>query len=132
MKKIFTFVLLSIFTMMSVNATTETTLWEGATEINWGDSNVKIEAAKFADVPVGSSITMYFQIVDMPDNYHCLRVTTPWWEGAPDFVPQVDGLTQEQSPYTFTFKASDKSNVETTGAMLFVGYGYKLTKVTYK
>ena len=69
---------------------------------------------------------------DMPDNYHCLRVTTPWWESAPDFVPQVDGLTQEQSPFTFTFKASDKSNVETTGAMLFVGYGYKLTKVSYK
>ena len=132
MKRIFTFVLLSIFTMMSVNATTETTLWEGDVNVNWGDSNVKIEAASFANIPVDASITMYFQIVDMPENYHCLRVTTPWWEGAPDFVPQVDGLTQEQSPYTFTFKASDKSNVETTGAMLFVGYGYKLTKVSYK
>ena len=129
MKKIFTFVLLSIFTMMSVNATTETTLWEGDVNVNWGDSNVKIEAASFANIPVDASITMYFQIVDMSEGYHCLRVTTPWWEGAPDFVPQVDGLTQEQSPYTFTFKASDKSNVETTGAMLFTGYGYKLTKI---
>jgi hypothetical protein len=129
MKRIFTFVLLSIFTMMSVNATTETTLWEGDVNVNWGDSNVQIEAASFANIPVDASITMYFQIVDMPDNYHCLRVTTPWWEDAPDFVPQVDGLTQEQSPYTFTFKASDKSNVETTGGMVFTGYGYKLTKI---
>ena len=114
----------------SYRATLETTLWEGAVDINWGDSNVQLTAEQLENVPVGSSIIMYFQIVDMPDNYHALRVTNAWWDA--DMVPQIDGLTQDLSPYSFTYKAADKASIERTGAMLFVGYGYKLKKVTYK
>lgn len=119
-----------LITTGSYRATSETTLWEGGVDINWGSSNVQIDKDKFADIAVGATIAIYFQIVDMPENYHALRVTTPWWDA--DYVAQVDGLSQDQSPYTFTYSAADKANVERTGGMLFVGYGYKLTKVTCK
>ena len=57
----------------------ETVLWEGSTEINWGDANVNISADVMAAVPVGATIRLVYEMADMPDGYHALRITTPWW-----------------------------------------------------
>ena len=32
-----------------------------------------------ADVPVGATVRLYYEMADMPDGYHALRITTPWW-----------------------------------------------------
>lgn len=105
----------------------ETTLWEGATNINWGDANVFISAADMANVPVGATVSLYYEMIDA--EYHSLRVTNEDW--SKDIVPQVDGLADIPSPYEFEFTADHKAIADAKG-MLVTGFGYKLTKVTVK
>ena len=108
-------------------APAETTLWEGATDINWGDANVFISAADMANVPVGATVSLYYEMIDA--EYHSLRVTNEDW--SKDIVPQVDGLADIPSPYEFEFTADHKAIADAKG-MLVTGFGYKLTKVTVK
>jgi hypothetical protein len=112
----------------------ETVLWEGGKEINWGDSNVQISAESLANIAVGTTIQLYYEMVDMPDGYHALRITTPWWgDNAEDqIVAQFDLTADTANPFEFTYSEANKSIVDERGGMLIVGYGYKLTKVTYK
>ena len=133
MKKIFTMVMLSIFTVMSAQAD-ETTLWEGSTDINWGTSNVLIASATMADVPVGATIRLYFELVDMPENYHAMRITTNWWGDNPEdqVVAQFDLNPSTPNPFEFTYTTENKSIVDTREGMLIVGYGFNLKKVTYE
>ena len=110
----------------------ETTLWEGSVEINWGDSNALIAAEDLADVPVGATVRLYYEMADMPDGYHALRITTPWWgDNAEDQVVAQFDLTEETpNPFEFTYTEANKTIVNERGGMLIVGYGYRLTKVT--
>ena len=114
-------------------APAETTLWEGGIEINWGDANVTVSAADMANVPVGATVHVYYQMADMPDGYHALRITTPWWgDNAEDqIVAQFDLTADTPNPYDFTYTEANKAIVDERGGMLLVGYGYKLTKVTF-
>ena len=106
-------------------APAETTLWEGATDINWGDSNVFLSAEQMANVPVGSTVHLFYEIIDA--EYHSLRVTNQDWTS--DIVAQVDGIDAISSPYEFTYTADSKAIADAKG-MLITGFGYKLTKVT--
>ena len=109
----------------------ETGIWEGATDINWGESNVAVSTEALAAVPVGATIQVYYEMVDMPDGYHAMRITTPWWgDNAEDqVVAQFDLTADTPNPYEFTYTEASKAIVDERGGMLIVGYGYKLTKV---
>ena len=113
-------------------APAENILWEGSIEINWGDSNALIAAEDLADVPVGATVRLYYEMADMPDGYHALRITTPWWgDNAEDQVVAQFDLTEETpNPFEFTYTEANKTIVDERGGMLIVGYGYRLTKVT--
>ena len=130
MKKIFTLVMLSILTVVNVNAA-EKTLWEGSKDINWGESNVLIASADMADVPVGAKITLSYELVDMPEHYHAMRITTNWWGDNPEdqVVAQFDLPAETPNTFVFTYTEANKAIVDVREGMLIVGYGYKLTKV---
>jgi len=115
-------------------APAETSLWEGSTDINWGESNVQIPAESLADVPVGATICLHYEMIDMPDGYHALRITTPWWgDNAEDqIVAQFDLTADTPNPFEFTYTEANKAIVDERGGMLIVGYGYRLSKVTVK
>ena len=108
-------------------APVETTIWEGATDINWGDSNVFVSAEEMAGVPVGATVSLVYEIIDA--EYHSLRVTNQDWSS--DIVPQIDGFDTYTSPYEFTYTADHKAVADAKG-MLVTGFGYKLTKVIFK
>jgi hypothetical protein len=112
----------------------ETVIWEGSTDINWGESNVNVSAEALATVPVGATIHLYYDIIDMPDGYHAMRITTPWWgDNAEDqVVAQFDLTADTPNPYEFTYSEANKAIIDERGGMLIVGYGYKLTKVTFE
>ena len=59
--------------------------------------------------------------------------TTPWWgDNAEDqIVAQFDVTADTANPYDFTYTEANKAIVDERGGMLLVGYGYKLTKVTF-
>jgi hypothetical protein len=102
-------------------------LWEGETNINWGDANVFISAEDMANVPVGATVSLTFDIIDA--EYHAMRITNQDW--SKDIVPQIDGFENQPNPYEFTYTADHKAIADANG-MLITGFGYKLTKVTFK
>ena len=106
---------------------TDTTLWEDGVNINWGDSNVFLSAEEMAAVPVGATVSLYYDIIEA--EYYCLRVTNQDWSS--DIVAQIDGFNAYPSPYEFTYTAAHKAIADAKG-MLVTGFGYKLTKVTFK
>ena len=112
---------------------TETMLWTGEKVINWGDSNVLITPQEMAAVSVGATICLYFER-DGSAEYNALRITTPWWgdEAADQLVAQFNLTADIPNPFEFTYTEADKAIVDERGGMLIVGFGYKLTKVTYK
>lgn len=106
----------------------EKVLWEGDRTINWGDSNVQLTPDMLAGVSVGATIVLGYQMIEA--DYHALRITNIDW--SKDIVAQVDGI-QDSYPesYEFEYTADVKSLVD-GGAMVITGFGYKLTKVSYK
>ena len=106
----------------------ETSIWEGSCVINWGDSKVELTADMMKDVPVGSTIYVYFNVPEA--EYHALRITDDWWSY--DLLPQVDGMEGQPNPYTFVYDDAGKAAVEQTGKALITGFGLEITKVTYK
>ena len=106
----------------------ETTIWEGSCVINWGDSKVELTADMMKDVPVGSTIYVYFNVPEA--EYHALRITDDWWSH--DLLPQVDGMEGQPNPYTFVYDEAGKAAVEQTGKALITGFGLEITKVTFK
>jgi hypothetical protein len=85
-----------------------------------------------AAVPVGAKINIYYEMIDA--DYHCLRITTPWWGDNPEdqVVPQFDLTDETPKPYSFTYTEDNKAIVDAREGMLIVGFGYKLTRVTYE
>ena len=105
----------------------ENVIWEGDTEINWGDSNVQIDAALMAAIPAGATIRLEYELIEGSE-YYAMRITTPAWDM--DLVEQFD-LAGMNSPYEFVYTADRKAIGDANG-MLIVGFGYKLTRVTFE
>lgn len=116
------------------SAVGETTIWEGATELNWGTVNVRIETAQMAVVPEGATIRVYYN-ASQETEYSALRITTAWWGDPPtletDLVLQFDARAQA-SPLVFTYDSRCKGLVDARDAMLIVGFGVTVTQVTYQ
>ena len=116
--------LTEVTTMVSA----ETTIWTGPVTLDWNADLVKVDASVMAQVPVGATIFVYYDVIAA--DYHAMRVTTPWWDF--DFLPQVDGMENQPNPYSFTYTEDGKKKVEETGAMSVVGFGLDITKITFK
>lgn len=113
---------------MSGNAPAENLVWEGAVDINWGDSNLQLTSEMMEVVPVGATLILGYQMIEA--DYHALRITNIDW--TKDIVAQVDGIEDSYpESYELEYSADVKSIVE-EGAMVITGFGYKLTKVSYK
>ena len=106
----------------------ETTIWTGPVTLDWNADLVNITKETMAEVAVGSTILVYF---DVPDaEYHSMRITTPWW--GDDLVSQIDGMQDVPSPYSFTYDDRCKGIVEMVGSWSVVGFGLNINKITYK
>lgn len=110
----------------------ETVLWQGDLSINWGEANVAVGAEALASAPVGSKICVYYELVEA--EYHAFRITTPQWgdNSEDQLVPQFDLTADTPNPYVFDYTEACKALVDGRGGMLIVGFGYKVTKVTFK
>ena len=106
----------------------ETTLWTGSVIINWGDAGVQVSKDIMAQVPIGSTIFVYYNVPEA--EYHALRITDLWWGF--DLLPQVDGMASQPNPYSFTYTDEGKKRIEETGGMLVTGFGLEITKITFK
>ena len=106
----------------------ETTIWTGAVTIAYDAELVKVTADVMNAVPVGATIYVYFDVVEA--DYHQMRIITPWWDY--DIVAETNGMEGQPNPYSFTYEAADKENVDRTGAMSIVGWGISITKITFK
>lgn len=107
-------------------------LWQGCESINWGDNNVVIPAEALADVEVGTTIYVKYNVPEA--EYHSLRITTPWWgdNAEDDLVLQFDITEETGNPFAFVYTAACKALVEERGGMLLVGFGYDLQEVYYE
>ena len=106
----------------------ETTIWTGSVTIAYDAELVKVTADVMNAVPVGATIYVYFDVVQA--DYHQMRIITPWWDY--DIVAETNGMEGQPNPYSFTYEAADKENVDRTGAMSIVGWGISITKITFK
>ena len=106
----------------------ETTLWTGSVIIAYDAELVKVTADVMNAVPVGATIYVYFDVVEA--DYHQMRIITPWWDY--DIVAETNDMDGQPNPYSFTYEAADKENVDRTGAMSIVGWGISITKITFK
>ena len=118
-------------TEVTVIVSAETTLWEGPVDLAWDADLIKVTKEEMAQVAVGSTIFLYFEVLDGAE-YYALRVTTPWWD-VNDLVSQIDGANTLPNPYSFTYDEKCKNFVDNCGdAMCVVGNGLKIIKITYK
>lgn len=110
-----------------------TVLWEGdPVTIDWNADLCKLTAEEMADVPVGATISIYY---DTPEaEYHAMRITTPWWGDNPEdnLVAQFDLTEETPNPFEFTYDQHCKALVDERGAMSLVGFGYRVSKITFK
>jgi hypothetical protein len=111
----------------------ETVLWEDSpVTIDWNVDLCKLSTELMAAVPVGATIYVYY---DMPEaEYHAMRITTPWWGDTPDdnLVAQFDLTEETPNPFEFTYDQHCKDLVDERGAMSLVGFGYRVSKITFK
>lgn len=120
-------------TVAEVNTivSSETTLWTGPVALAWDADAIKVTSDEMAQVAVGSTIYIYFEVQGDAE-YWALRVTTPWWD-VNDLVPQIDGANTLPNPYGFEYTDACKNFVDNCGgAMSVVGNGLTITKITYK
>ena len=106
-------------------------LWQGKEFINWGDNNILISAEQLADVKVGTTIRLKYNVPEA--EYHALRITTPWWgdEASDNIVAQFDITEETPNPFEFVYTAACQQLVEERGGMLIVGFGYEALEVSY-
>jgi hypothetical protein len=112
-------------------APAEKTLWKGDVTIDWNADLLKITAEQMADVPVGVNINVYFELIEA--EYHAMRITSPWWGKKPedDYVTQFDVTEETPNPFVFVYDEHAQALVQEPGAICLVGFGYKVTKITY-
>ena len=106
----------------------ETVLWTGPVALDWNADLVNITAAQMADVPLGATILVYFEIPEA--EYHNMRITTPWW--GDDLVAQFDVTGDTPNPFTFIYDDRCKGIVDMVGSWSIVGFGETINKITYK
>ena len=82
----------------------------------------------FADTAALMLLARLFDVVEA--DYHQMRIITPWWDY--DIVAETNGMEGQPNPYSFTYEAADKENVDRTGAMSIVGWGISITKITFQ
>ena len=113
---------------VTATVSAETTIWEGPVTLDWNADLVKVNKSVMDNVPVGSTIFVYFDVIDA--EYHAMRITTPWW--GDDLVAQIDGMENVPSPYSFTYDDRCKGIVDMVGDWSVVGFGLQINKITYK
>ena len=106
----------------------ETVLWTGPVALDWDAALVNITAATMDNVPLGSTILVYFEIPEA--EYHNMRITTPWW--GDDLVAQFDVNEGTPNPFTFTYDERCKGIVDMVGSWSIVGFGETINKISYK
>ena len=107
----------------------ETVLWEeNPVDINWGDSNIHLTSEQLASVQPGASIFVYYELIDA--EYHAMRITSNQWSY--EFVPQFDLTTESPMPYEFEYTAEHQQKAQEQEGMLVVGFGYRVSKITFK
>ena len=116
------------FAKVKTIVSAEYTLWSGPVALDWNADLVNITAAQMADVPLGSTILVYFEFPDA--EYHNLRITTPWW--GDDLVAQFDVTAETPNPFTFVYDDRCKGIVDMVGSWSIVGFGETINKITYK
>ncbi len=105
----------------------QSVLFDGSCVVDWGASNVFIDAATMAKVPLNATIYVEFEIPDA--DYHALRITNSDWSA--DIVPQIDGFESKASPFTFVYDQNAKDIANAKG-MLVTGHGVEVKKVRFE
>lgn len=119
---------------------TEVTIWEGHEYILWNADRVRVEASTMAEVPVGSTILIYYEelpeghegyIEDgTPNPYHKMQIITATW--GTTLIDGFDVTADTPNPYTFTYTESMQAAIQEQFAMSVVGWGLFINKITYK
>ena len=109
--------------------TQETTLLEGNYEINWDAAICHLTPAQLSEVPVGSTILIYYEVPEA--EYHNLRIVTNWWNDVPGGA-QIDVTADTPNPYELTYTQEFKDLVMEQEGMSCVGFGYTVKSITYK
>mgnify|MGYP002627172013 CR=1 FL=1 len=107
----------------------EKVLLEGNYVINWDAAICCLEPAKLAEVPVGATILVYYEVPAA--EYHNLRIITPWWNDLPG-GKQIDVTDDTPNPFALQYTEEFKSMVNEQGGMSCVGFGYTVKRITYK
>jgi len=140
MKKIFTLVMLSIFTVMYANATEET-LWEGDWMVSWtlpdGDAHKEWgawneDASLNQDIvyhfQAGTKINIYLKINEMKDGdavYHKVQFDNWEWTALPGLEPAE--FTEDK---VFTIDVTEALAAGLTKGFRLHGHGFNVVKVT--
>ena len=103
-------------------------LWEGPVALDWNADLVNIPGYKMTNVPISSTILVYFEIPAA--EYHNMRITTPWW--GDDLVAQFDVTSATPNPITFVYDDRCKGIVDKVGSWSIVGFGETIYEITYK
>lgn len=135
MKKIFTMVMLCIFTVMSAQAE-EKTLWEGDHIVDWelpeGNANrewKELGQADFANYEVGQKLYFYFTVVG--SDFHKYNFDNWGWGALPGHEgehAEAFGINAD-TKVTFEVTQAIKDEIATNGFAIH-GHGFKVVKVT--
>ena len=117
----------------------EKTIWTGPEYLQWNENRVRIEASDMANVPAGSTISIYYEKLPAGHEgyyegseykeYWKMKVMTAWWS---DLFPEFDVTDDTPNPYTFVYTDDYKALVEGQNALCIAGWGLNITKITYK
>ena len=141
MQKIFTLVLLSILTMMYVNATEET-LWEGDFYVTWAEGNDEShkEWGNYNEDPTlnqdisyhfvaGTKINVYLKVNDMQHNgevYHKCQFDNWDWQALPGLA-----AVEFSEDKVVTIDVTDElANAVAAKGFRLHGHGFNVVKVT--
>lgn len=112
-------------------------LAEGDYPAAWSEQAIRLEASAFEGVRDGATIKVYYRrwAAGDPefgggDPYWNFRVIGPWW--GPDIVAQIDITDDTPNPYEIEYTQEVKDIVTSQGAFCCVGFGYSVTKITWK
>ena len=136
MKRIFTIVALSVFTMMNLSAE-EVTLWEGDYNVSWelpdGDAHKEwkeLGQADFAAMEAGQKLYFYFNIADGAE-YHKYNFDNWSWQALPGHENEKaeEFSFTENTKVTFEVTQAIKDEIAANGFALH-GHGFHVMKVT--
>ena len=130
MKKLFTLLMLSIFSVTTISAE-ESVLWEGDYNISWelpdGDEHKEwkgLGQADFAAFEAGQKLYFYFTLCEA--NYHSYKFDNYGWEALPGQA-QVDITEDKKVVFEVTQEIKDAI---AAGGFALHGHGIHLIKVT--